>query len=48
MALSGQKMQTFDKDFKQLFQVSAAIDQIFIKQESFKKVYLLCGLMHKG
>jgi len=32
-------MQIFDKDFKQLFQVSAAIDQIFIEQEPFKKVY---------
>ena len=48
MALSVQKMQIFGKDFKELFQVSAAIDQMFIKQESFKKVYLLSGLMRKG
>lgn len=34
-------MQIFGKDFKVLFQVSAAIDQVFIKQELFKKVYLL-------
>ena len=25
-------MQIFGKDFKELFQVSAAIDQVFIKQ----------------
>ena len=37
-------MQIFDKDFKELFQVSAAIDQVLIKLESFKKAYLLSGL----
>ena len=48
MAFSAQKMQIFGKDFKELFQVSAVVDQIFIKQESIKNVYLLSGLMRKG
>ena len=41
-------MQIFGKDFKELFQVSAVIDKVFIKQESFKKVNLLSGSMGEG